>query len=350
MKWLLQRLVAGLAAVLVVVLAAGLLLAWQFRGEEEPWAGSMGADAAWLGDTWVDAASNPDAEQREALMDRLAQAELAEVYVHVGELSADGQLDPDGYAGAEEFVAAAAEAAPETAVLGWISHHPERSALTEDRFAEEARTDAASAAGEVAAAGFAGVHYAISPVTTNDPSLPQLMAETREELDEDDEDTVLSVQSQHLELIPGLRLPVFLAGRSEFFWSTGYLERVAEHADGVVVPGQDTRMPLDSLYGGFMVRQTTLALDTVAEDTSLRFGAPAYQDEQWGATAEAETVATATEAVRLGWSRSQERQPDDVNEDNEDTTESGEVGMALYLLDEASAEQRTEFADGWTQR
>ncbi|MDS1271171.1 hypothetical protein RIF23_12785 [Lipingzhangella sp. LS1_29] len=357
MTWLLQRIFAGLAAVLLVVLAAGLLLRMQFTGEATPEATSMGADAAWVSGSWVDAAQSPTPQERDALIETLEHAELAEIYVHVGELSADGELDPEGYTDATEFLDTVSQAAPDTRVLAWISHTAQGSSLTEDRFDDATLSTTVATAEEVVAAGFSGVHYAISPVTTNDPSLPRLLEQTRDRLDSD---AVLSVQSQHLELIPGLRLPVFLATRSESFWSTGYVARISEHVDSVVLPGHDTRMPMESLYGGFMVRQTALLLDSVPHDVSVRIGAPAYRDEAWGRNAGAETVTTAIEAVQLGWSRSEERPPaaeagdatgtaeaEQAPEEQGTTDSPAPVGMALYLLDEAQAQQRTDFARDW---
>ncbi|GAA3755246.1 hypothetical protein HDA32_004210 [Spinactinospora alkalitolerans] len=329
MKWLLKRILAGLGALLVVAVGAGTLLGMQFSGPKAPWAASTGDDAAWLGNAWVDGSRG--GEEFAAALPRLRAGGFSDLYVHVGDIGADGTLAPEGYARAGAFLDRVRRELPDVRVLGWMSHTAESSSLTEDRFDEDARAAAAAAAGEVAAAGFDGVHYAIAPVTTNDPSLPDLLERTREAIGSDH---LLSVEAQPVELIPGLRLPVFLVAREERFWSAGYLERIAEEADAVVIRGHGTGMPLESLYGGFMVRQTLLALRTVPEDVAVRIGAPSFDHEGWGPVSSAETVAAATEAVRIGLSEHGERRED--------------FGMALYVLDDTSEENWAAFEEGWS--
>lgn len=92
MRWLLTRLLAGLAAVLVVAVGAGVVLAAQFSGEKAAWAASSGADAAWLDGSWVD--GSKDESDFAAALPRLRA--FAEVYVHVGEIAEDGTVDPRG--------------------------------------------------------------------------------------------------------------------------------------------------------------------------------------------------------------------------------------------------------------
>ncbi|TDQ52074.1 hypothetical protein [Actinorugispora endophytica] len=328
MRWLLKRVLAGLAAVLVVATGAGALLAMQFSGERAAWAASSGDDAAWLGNAWVsgDGEGNGEAEFARALP-RLGV--FSEVYVHVGEIGTDGSVDPAGYAGAEAFLGRMERELPDVRVLGWLSSTADGSSLIEDRFDDEARARLAEGAGAVVDAGFDGVHYGITPVSVNDPSFPDLLELTREAIGEE---AVLSVEALQIELIPGLRLPVFFAARGERYWSSGYLRQVAELADGIVIRGHGTGMPGGSLYGGFMVRQTELALDAVPEDVTLRIGAPSFQHESWGPVSGSESVAGAAEAVRIGLTAHGERDG---------------FGMALYVLDDTGEEDWAAFEEGW---
>ncbi|GLU46385.1 hypothetical protein [Nocardiopsis ansamitocini] len=324
-RWLLQRILAGLAAVLVVAIGAGTLLAMQFSGEEAPWAASSGEDSAWLGNVWVSGGRGP-AEFAE-LSPRLSM--LSEVYVHVGEIGPDGTVDPGGYAGAEAFLDWMGQELPEVRVLGWLSHTAEGSSLTRDRFPEDARARIAEGSADVVAAGFDGVHYAITPVTVNDPSFPDLLERAREAVGDE---AFISVDVQQLELIPGMRLPVFFAARGERYWSKGYLIRVAELVDGIVIRGHGTGMPTQSLYGGFMVRQTVLALETVPEGVTVHIGAPSFDHEGWGPVSGAESVAGAARAVRIGLTEHGEREG---------------FGMALYVLDDTDPDDWAEFETGW---
>ncbi|MFC7329612.1 hypothetical protein [Marinactinospora rubrisoli] len=328
MKWLLQRIFAGLAAVAVVAAGAGALLGMQYSGDPAPWAASTGDDAAWLGNAWV----NGDRDERDiaALLPRLEEAGFADLYVHAGDIGADGTVDPEGYAAAGRFLDTLRAELPDTRVLGWLSSTASGSSLVEDRIDAAGRAALAAAAGDVVDAGFDGVHYAVYPVSSNDPTLPDLLERTREEAGED---AVMSVDAQHVELIPGLRLPVHLVARGERYWSAGYLQRVAEQADQLVIRGHGTGMPFTSLYGGFMVRQAELAVDAVPEDVTLRFGVPSFGHEGWGEVSAAESVATATEAVRIGLTNAGERRES--------------VGMAVYVLDDTSDEDWRAFREGW---
>ncbi|KUP95193.1 hypothetical protein [Thermobifida cellulosilytica] len=314
MRWLLTRLLAGLAAVLVVAVGAGVLLAAQFSGEKAEWAVSTGADAAWLDASWLDGEAD-----LAAALPRLRS--FSEVYVHVGEIAEDGSVDPDGYAQAGAFLERMGRELPEVRVLGWLSSTADGSSLLEDRVPKEARARLVEAAAAVVDAGFDGVHYDITPVTVNDPGFVALLEETREAVGEE---AVLSVLALPVEPLPGVRLPVFLAERGERYWSTGFLQRVAEPADVVVVSGGGTGMPGGSLYGGFMARQTELALRAVPEETGLRIGTPR--------DAAPDDLATAAEAVRIALTGHGERDG---------------FGMAVHAPEAMAEEEWAAFEEGW---
>ena len=176
------------------------------------------------------------------------------------------------------------------------------------------------------------MHLEIRPVTVNDPSVPTLMEGIREELGKD---TVLSVQAHHVELVPGGRVPSFLMGDGEKYWSKGYLERVTEHADEVVLPGVDTGMPGKSLYGGFMVRQVT---ESWQPSSGVR-NSPYVSDcrptpTRSGAQHGSESATTALAAVRLGMTRA---------EPPEEFT----LGVAFYLAEEADRSDLAAYTAGW---
>lgn len=326
MKWLLQRVLAGLAAVAVVVAGAGVLLGAQFSGAPEPWAASQGTDAVWLGDPGG----------LDALEPVLAGGSVTEVYAYAGRIDAEGAVAAEDLGGLLERMGSHF---PDVRVLAWLRHVESGSSLVRDRFDARARERLAAAAAEVQRAGFDGVHLEVRPVTVNDPSLPLLVELVRQELDED---AVLSVQAQHVELVPGGRVPSFALSREEKYWSQGYLARVVEHADAVVLPGHGSGMPTSTLYGGFMVRQTTESLSALRYrwsrgELAVRFGVPAHAGGRWGPAPAAESAETALEAVRLGLSRALSQQ------------EMGELrpGVALYLGDEADDADRAAYAEGW---
>lgn len=338
MKWLLKRVLAACAAVLVVTVAAGALLGMRFSGDPADWAASRGENGAWLSGAWL--TGDKGAEDRAELRDRVARGQIGELYVLAGEIGADGAVRGGyGSAAARDFLGWAAEELPDTAVLGWLRHRADGSSLVEDRFGEDARGRLVAAAGEVAGAGFDGVHLDVSPVSVNDPSMPRLLDAVREEIGGD---AVLSVQALPVELIPGVRAPFFAIDRGERYWSKGYLRRIAERADIVVIPGHASGMPVRSMYGGYMVRQVEEAVAALEQreesaGAALRFGVPGYDPddaEQWGEASGGEGTATAVQAVRIGLTEADRRE---------------NAGTALYLLDTADDEQWRAYLEGWVE-
>ncbi|NYH54153.1 hypothetical protein HNR06_003742 [Nocardiopsis arvandica] len=321
MKWLLTRLLAGLAAVAVVVVGAGALLAHQFSGEPAPWASSQGADAAWVG-SWEDTG---------ALARVLGTGGVDTVYVYAGDIDSEGAVERVEDTGA--LLSWLEEEYPDVRALAWLRHVESGSSLVRDRLDEEAREALAPAVAEVAADGFTGVHLEIRPVTVNDPSVPRLVSMVREELGEG---PVLSVRSHHVELVPGGRVPSFVMEREEKYWSQGYLAQVTEHADEVVLPGVGAGMPGDALYGGFMVRQVTEAVTALRgrEDVVVRFGLPTYGGGEWAPKDSEESLVTALAAVRLGVTKAE-------------PPEGMTVGVSFYLGDEATGRDVAAYTAGW---
>ncbi|WP_017599540.1 hypothetical protein [Nocardiopsis lucentensis] len=321
MRWLLTRVLAGLAALAVLLVGAAALLGYQFTGEPAPWAASQGADAAWVG-SWEDTG---------ALDALLTTGGVDTLYVYAGDIGADGSVEREP--GTADLLSWLAAEHPDVRALAWLRHVTEGSSLVRDRFDEEAGATLAAGAAEVAADGFAGLHLEIRPVTVNDPSVPDLMGVVREALGED---AVFSVQAQHVELVPGGRVPSFVTEGEEKYWSAGYLDRVTEHADEVVLPGVGADMPMDVLYGGFMVRQVTEGVGALADrdEVTVRFGLPAHTSGDWGPVEDTESIGTALTGIRLGMTRVE-------------PPEGMTLGVALYVADEADAEDLAAYTAGW---
>ncbi|MFV2194683.1 hypothetical protein [Nocardiopsis sp. LOL_012] len=321
MKWLMTRVLAGVAAVVAVLVGAGALLGFQAAGRPAEWAVSQGSDAAWVG-SWED--TGPLA----AVLDT---GGVDTVYVHAGDIAADGSVERVPDTGA--LLSWLARGYPDVRALAWLRHQVTGSSLLRDRFDADAREVLASEAPAVAADGFDGLHLEIRPVTVNDPSLPELVGMVDEGLGEE---AVLSVQAQHVELVPGARVPSFVFGREEKYWSKGYLDRVTGHADEVVLPGVDSGMPMGLLYEGFMVRQATEGVSALAhrEGVAVRFGLPAYRSGRWGPGAASESLETALSGVRLGLTRAE-------------PPEGMVLGVALYLADETRDDDLAAYTSEW---
>jgi hypothetical protein len=84
------------------------------------------------------------------------------------------------------------------------------------------------------------------------------------------------------------------------WWSAGYVRRVAGRLDQIAIMSYDTALPARSLYGGYVRRQTAIALKAVPPQTDLLMGLPAFHTHDLGHHASAETVAAAIRGVGLG--------------------------------------------------
>jgi hypothetical protein len=95
----------------------------------------------------------------------------------------------------------------------------------------------------------------------------------------------------------------------------------------------DTMQPSQSLYGGYVAQQTSLALEVTPKRTDLLMGLPFYHENRFGHWAHAETVPAAVRGVRLGLSR----------------TDAGRArfGVALYVDFAATEADWRAYRDGW---
>ena len=275
---------------MVTVGAAGFLLQRADGGPVAAWARSAGHDALWMGHAWLDGRHSPD--DLRSLAARIRGSGISDVYVFAGGLDSAGRLAPADYADAGGFLASFRAACPGVQVSAWLGGVTGPGHINLGDSATRGRILAAAAA--VLHAGFAGVHYDLEPVTSGDPGLLALLSATRQ-LRPDP----LSVAVPKLEPLPGLRLPAQLAIRRPVFWAPGYLTQVASRVDQVAVMSYDTGMPFPSWYGGYVERETALALRAVPRQTALLMGLPAYHDSNLGHHPGAETVATAIHGIRV---------------------------------------------------
>lgn len=289
MKWFLQRVLALVAAVVVVVAALGILLRMQYAGDPAAWAVSDGSNALWLApDGSDDAAASlpPDA----------VAGQISDVYLYAGAMAGDGALPEAAVADATGLLDLVTDALPDARVSAWALPAGENADLTDEltreRIAESARA--------LVDAGFDGVHFDVAEIRNNAPGLVPLLEATREALPED---AVLSAAAPRLEPLAGMGLPLGLIADDAGYWSTTYLSRVADNVDQVALRTDRTGMPLDSLYGGLVAQQAQTALETVPEDVDLFVGFP----DPAGDTAE--TAEATARGARLGLTDFGEERP-----------------------------------------
>ncbi|MEU9132482.1 hypothetical protein AB0D08_30975 [Kitasatospora sp. NPDC048540] len=317
----------ALALVLLPIAGAAAALRIAYAGDPAPEARTRGRDAVWLGHAWVDGRKG-DADLA-ALGRRLAGTGIRDLYVHTGPLAHDGSLDPALYPKAQEFLAGAHRALPGVRVQSWLGDvvAPEKEGLHLDRADVRDRINASAV--QVLDLGFDGVHFDMEPVHSGDPGFLQLLDQVHATTS--GRGVPFSVAAPQIDPLPGLHAAgLALSGHGKW-WSQAYFAQAARRVDQIAVMSYDTSMQLESLYGGYVVHQTRLALEVTPERVDLLMGLPAYWDDTYQHRGSAETVGAAVRGARLGLGHS--------------TRQS--FGLALYVDFTATDEHWTAYRTGW---
>jgi hypothetical protein len=314
----------GVLLLLLGVSAGALRL--QFTGTPAAWAKTTGNDALWLGHAWVDGRKTD--RDLDALAARLRGTGIRDVYVHSGPLGFDGALSPTKYPNAGNFLKWWHERLPGVRVSAWLGQSVEDGLDLGDG---AARARIVAGATDLVRLGFDGIHYDFEPVGDGDENLLTVLRDTRAAIGA----RLLSVATLQIEPLPGIRFPARLAIGHDKYWSRAYFRQVSDLVDQVAIMTYDSWTPLGSLYGGYVVRQATLALGIVPENKTILIGAPAYHDHLWKQGDRAESVAVAAEGARLA------------------LTEHGRVrerfGLALYVDFAATEQDWKEYRDSWVR-
>ncbi|WP_214108911.1 glycosyl hydrolase family 18 protein [Acrocarpospora catenulata] len=323
LKW-----IAIIVAVPVtLVLLAATVLRLDFAGTPAEWAKSTGNDALWLGHAWVD--GRRTAADVDALATRLGS--IKDVYVHSGPLTANGTLRPEKYPNATNLLSWWKERLPGVRISAWLGQTVNAKDGGHLNLSDQAtRARIVQGAKTLIDLGFDGIHYDFEPVPDGDPAYPALMRETRQAIGQ----KVLSVATQQIEPAFGAQWAFQLVAGHGKYWSPEYFREMAELSDQVAIMTYDSWTPLQSLYGGYVARQTAMALEVVPDDTTLLIGAPAYHDHMAGVSDYAESVEMAAEGARLALTQHGPRQ---------------NLGLALYVDFAATEQDWREYHEYWVR-
>ncbi|MGA5062722.1 hypothetical protein ACPB9E_02940 [Streptomyces exfoliatus] len=291
----------GLVLVLVVPpLFGALALRVSYAGDLREDARTRGKDAIWLGHAWVDG-RRKDADLA-AFAERIKGTGIRDLYVHAGPLEHDGTLPAARYPRAKWLIDAVHRTMPGIRVQAWLgdilaTEGPDGLHL------EKAGSRAAvvTSARQILDAGFDGVHFDLEPLLSDDAHYLSLLDDlgklTRSRT------ALLSVAAHQIDPLPGLHSVNGAVSGSEKWWSQEFFGQVARRVDQIAVMSYDTWMPLESLYGGYVAQQTSLALEVTPESTDLLMGLPFFHEDDLGHHDNAETVDAAVRGTRLGLGR-----------------------------------------------
>ncbi|WP_371482781.1 hypothetical protein [Kitasatospora sp. NBC_00315] len=326
---LLVTALVALGVLAVPVGTAALALRLEYAGDPAPQTRTRGRDAVWLGHAWVDGRKS-DADV-EALAARLAGTGIRDLYVHTGPLEHDGSLDSALYPNARWFLGAVHRALPGIRVQSWLGDvmAPEKEGLHLEQLPVRDRITASAA--QVLDLGFDGVHFDMEPVHSGSAGWLALLDQVH---------TVtaargvpLSVAAPQIDPLPGLHAAgLALSGHGKW-WSQAYFAQTARRVEQIAVMSYDTGLPLESLYGGYVAQQTTLALEVTPPQVDLLMGLPAYWENRSGHYGSAETVEAAVRGARLALGR--------------EAPQRQAFGLALYVDFTATPEHWSAYRRGW---
>lgn len=293
-RWLRWVLIGVVAVLVLPMAAAAVALRVADAGDLDPQARTRGRDAVWLGHAWLD--GRRGAVDVAALAARTRGTGVRDLFVHAGPLEDDGRLDARRFPRARWALGELRKAIPGVRIQAWLGQVVGKGHLDLGSAATRARIVAS--VGPVMDAGFDGVHYDLEPIHDGDRGLLAVLDGARAAVHA--RHGVVSVAAHDLEPLPGWNIPSNLVSGHDDGWSTDYLRRVADRVDQVAIMSYDTALPLSSLYGGYVRRQTDKALRVVPPGTDLLMGLPAFHTDDLGHWASAETVGAAVRGVRLG--------------------------------------------------
>ena len=285
--FVLTRVLAAAAAILIVIVVAGFVLAHQASGPAAGWAVSTGHDGLWLGPGWLTGSGPGPADSaagRARLAARIRASRVADLYVPAGPVNAAGQLTAAPRAAS--LLGWLRRTFPHVTVCAGLTGAVGRGHLDLDDGATQQHLVAT--ARSLLRAGFAGISYDLSPVASGDAGLLTVLTRTRAL-----HPAVLSVDTPKLEPLSGMGLPTALIMRHPVFWRASYLSQVASRVSQVAVLGFDTGVPLSSWYSGYAEHETAVALRSVPARVGLVMAAPANggSDESVAATIHGARVA-----------------------------------------------------------
>jgi len=285
-----------LAALLVLVLSGGLVLALRPVGGKGPHAFNRDRNAVWLEHRWLEK-EHTDAEM-DALLTTLAGHGVRYVFPHLIPFDGAGRLPLHSREQAQTFLSAARRASPDMKVLPWVGglrvgHKRTRPGNLDLADLGQRQRMVAECRGLVDD-GFDGIHLDVEPVDDGNSDFLALLRALRTAVGSD---RILSVSA----IKPG---PLSLPMAPNLLWTPDYYTRIARSADQIVVMTYDTGLPTAALYSRYVAYATgTLSSALASSHARLLVGIPTYAESGFMHRAGVETPENALRGVVAGLRR-----------------------------------------------
>jgi hypothetical protein len=287
---------------------------------------ATGGDGLWLGHAWV--AGTETSADLGALVARVKQDGIKDLFVHDGPLSANGSLDPKLDPRARWFVTTLHQRLPGVRVQAWLGDLVGPGNLDLDSPATRSRI--LQSVDQALADGFDGIHFDMEPVASGDQGYLDLLAATHQLTQA--RHKILSIAAELIEPLSGFHIPASIVAGQSHYWSASYLSAIARNVDEVALMAYNTIMPFGTDYSGFVRLETGIALRVMPPGVHLLIGLPAYPTALPAHTS-AESVANGIRGVRLALGGSSQPRS---------------IGVALYADFTATQANWTAYQTDWS--
>jgi hypothetical protein len=287
---------------------------------------ATGGDGLWLGHAWV--AGLETSADLDALVARVRQDGIKDLFVHDGPLSANGSLDPKLDPRARWLVTTLHQRLPGIRVQAWLGDLVGPGNLDLDSPATRSRI--LHSVDQALADGFDGIHFDMEPVASGDQGYLDLLAATHQLTQA--RHKVLSIAAELIEPLSGFHIPAGIIAGQSHYWSASYLSAIARNVNEVALMAYNTIMPFGTDYSGFVRLETGIALRVMPPGVHLLIGLPAYPTALPAHTS-AETVANGIRGVRLALGRSSQPRS---------------IGVALYADFTATSANWAAYQADWS--
>ena len=283
-------------------------------------------NAIWVEHAWV--GDEKSSQEIKELVEILTKHEIDTVFVHSGPLGYNGEVEPEVYQYAMNFLDAAKKFNPEIEYQAWLGQIRRKIKLSEEEVINNI-TKLSTILTEMV--GFDGIHYDIEPVWDDDLEFINLVKETREVLSDEKKISVALA-----EFIPKSVIE-FSEGIHDFqnYNSEVNYLNVAKYADQIVVMAYDTGLDSDWLYQSFLEEQT-IWLTNLIEDKEVFIGIPSYEDVKEGFDPDVENIFNALHGIINGLN-------------NIRSNSNNLAGVAIYPYWEMDVHEWQDFYDIWVK-
>ena len=281
-------------------------------------------NAIWIEHAWVGDFKTDD--EIKNLVLTLEKHKIDTVFVHTGPLDENGEVNPELYEHAINFLDKAKTFNEDIQYQSWLGQIRSKIDLSNQNVRDNI-TKLSMLLTQIV--GFDGIHYDIEPVWDGDLDFIKLLEETEKKLPDE---KLISVALA--EFIPKSIIN-FTEPIHEFknYNSEVNYTNVAKYADQIAVMIYDTSLDTQWLYRSFMQEQT-IWLSDLNLDAEIFIGIPAYDDKTEAFDPEIENIFNALHGI--------------INALNNIRSNSSNIsGIAIYPYWEMDVHEWRDFYDLW---